>query len=243
MGVVQSSRGSLPASPHLLSEPAIVAALARATLLGARRSSVNWERLVADYDLIRAHIERVIPGFDDYNGRVRRPGGFYLPNAAREGRFITATDRANFTVHPLPRHGLAAGQFLMMTIRSHDQFNTTIYGLDDRYVVFTTASRGVSQRGRYPRRPDSPPEVVDLISHFEGEERTARRFIIVPFQIPRRCAATYFPETNVLVPLGSVAEKSNTPASKSIVISLKPSAATSATFDYDYVDGRDERAS
>ena len=236
MGVVHSSRGSLaPASPRLLSEPAIVARLARATL--GERSAVEWDWLVEDYDRVRDLIERVIPGFDDYNRRVREPGGFYLPNLAREGVFKTSTDRANFTVHPLPRHELAPGQFLMMTMRSHDQFNTTIYGLDDRYrgvynerrVVFLNPD-DVKEQGL------SAGQVVDLVSHFEGETREARRFIVVPYKIPRHCAATYFPEANPLVPVRSVADKSNTPASKSVVISLRPSDAP-MKFDYDRIKG------
>jgi molybdopterin-dependent oxidoreductase alpha subunit len=237
MGVVHSSRGSLePASLHLLSEPAIVARLARATL--EETSAIEWERLVEDYDRVRDLIERVIPGFEEYNRRVREPGGFYLPNLAREGVFKTSTGRANFTVHELPRHDLAGGQFLMMTVRSHDQFNTTIYGLDDRYrgvlgerrVVFLNAE-DIAEQGL------SAGQVVDLVSHFEGEERTARRFLVVPYPVPRRCAATYFPEANVLVPVRSVADKSNTPASKSVVISVRPSDAP-LRFDYDRVAGR-----
>jgi molybdopterin-dependent oxidoreductase alpha subunit len=237
MGVVHSSRGSLePASLHLLSEPAIVARLARATL--EETSAIEWERLVEDYDRVRDLIERVIPGFEEYNRRVREPGGFYLPNLAREGVFKTSTERANFTVHELPRHDLAGGQFLMMTVRSHDQFNTTIYGLDDRYrgvlgerrVVFLNAE-DIAEQGL------SAGQVVDLVSHFEGEERTARRFLVVPYPVPRRCAATYFPEANVLVPVRSVADKSNTPASKSVVISVRPSDAP-LRFDYDRVAGR-----
>ncbi|HEY0376348.1 MAG TPA: FdhF/YdeP family oxidoreductase [Pyrinomonadaceae bacterium] len=226
MGVVQASRGVLePASEHLLSEPALVARLAAATL-GAR-SRVDWLTLAGNYDLVRASIERVIPGFADYNRRVREPGGFYLPNMARERRFKTATGRANFTVHALPRHDLAPDQFLMMTMRSHDQFNTTIYGLDDRYrgvyngrrVVFLNP-QDVEEAGL------RAGQLVDLTSHFEDGERTAPRFVVVPYSIPRRCAATYFPEANVLVPIGSVADKSNTPASKSVVISLRPSPAS-----------------
>ena len=236
MGVVHASRGSLkPASKHLLSEPVIVARLARATL-GAR-GGVEWERLAENYDRIRDLIARAIPGFDDYNRRVREPGGFYLPNGAREGVFKTATGKARFTVHELPRHELAPGQFLMMTMRSHDQFNTTIYGLDDRYrgvhnerrVIFLNAD-DVREAGF------APGQVVDITSHFEGEERTARRFIIVPYRIPRRCAATYFPEANALVPVRSVADLSNTPASKSVVISVSPSDAP-LKFDYDHVEG------
>lgn len=234
MGVVHLSRGNLePASEHLLSEPAIVARLARATL--GERSAVDWERLVEDYDRIRSLIERTIPGFDDYNRRVREPGGFYLPNAAREGVFHTSTGRANFTVHELPRHELAPGQFLMMTVRSHDQFNTTIYGLDDRYRGVMGERRVVFLNPEDVREAGlSAGQVVDLVSHFEGEERTARRFLVVPFSIPRRCAAAYFPEANALVPVRSVAEKSNTPASKSVVISVRPSDAP-LRFDYDSV--------
>jgi len=231
MGVVHSSRGSLePASTELLSEPVIVARLARATL--GKRSGVDWEWLVEDYDRVRDLIERVIPGFENYNVRVREAGGFYLPNLAREGVFKTSTNRANFTVHELPRHELEPGQLLMMTVRSHDQFNTTIYGLDDRY-------RGVRNERRVVfLNPEdvlelglSAGQVVDLFSHFEGETREARRFLVVPYPLPRRCAATYFPEANPLVPVRSVADKSNTPASKSVVITVRPSTAP-LKFDY-----------
>jgi molybdopterin-dependent oxidoreductase alpha subunit len=235
MGIVHSSRGMLePASPHLLSEPAIVARLAEATL-GSR---IDWRWYVADYDRIRDSIMRCIPGFDDYNRRVREPAGFYLPNAARDGVFKTKTDRANFTVHALPRHDLQPGQFMMMTIRSHDQFNTSIYGLDDRYRGIYNGRRVVLlNREDIKEAGLREGQTVDLTSHFEGEERTARHFIVVPYSIPRRSAATYFPETNVLVPVRSVAEKSNTPASKSVVISIKPSAGEMGEFDYDHVDG------
>lgn len=222
MAVVQASRGFLkPAADDLLSEPAIVARLAMATL--GNRAKIDWQALVADYDLIRDHIERVVPGFDDYNLRVRQPGGFHLPNPPRQRVFKTPAGRAVFTVHSLPHHDLAPDQYLMMTIRSHDQFNTSIYGLDDRYrgiydgrrVVFLNADDIASAGLR-------EGQIVDLVSHFEGEERFARRFVVVRYSIPRRCAATYFPETNVLVPIRSVAEKSNTPASKSVVISIRP---------------------
>lgn len=235
MGVIQQSRGILPpASHHLLSEPMIVARLARATL--GKRSTVDWESMAANYDFIRAAIERTIPGFENYNERVRVPCGFYLPNLAREKRFLTNTNRANFTVHDIPRHDLAPDQFVMMTIRSHDQFNTTIYGLNDRYrgiynerrVVLLNAEDIAEQTLR-------AGQIVDLTSHFEGETRVARRFIIVPYNIPRRCAATYFPETNVLVPINSVAEKSNTPTSKYVIISVHPSAST-REFDYDFIE-------
>ncbi len=222
MGVVQVSRGSLaPASEELLSEPQIVARLARATF--EHRTTVNWEELASDYDKIRDAIQRVVPGFDDYNARVREPGGFYLPNAARNRVFNTRSGKAEFTVHELPRHDLEPDQFLMMTIRSHDQFNTSIYSSNDRYrgisddrrVVFLNQD-DIAAAGLHAR------QVVNLVSHFESEERIARRFTVVPYDIPRRCAATYFPEANVLVPVRSVALKSNTPVSKSVVISIRP---------------------
>ncbi len=132
-----------------------------------------------------------------------------------------------FTVHDLPKHDLKPDEYLMMTIRSHDQFNTSIYGLDDRYRGIYNGRRVV-----FLNRDDIQAanlvegQLVDLFSHFEGEQRVARRFTVVPYSIPRRCAATYFPETNVLVPLRSVAEKSNTPVSKSVVISIRRSMMT-----------------
>jgi len=223
MGVVQMSQGTVePASPHLLSEPQIVSRLARTTL--GQRSSVDWEGLAIDYDRIRVRIERVVPGFEDYNVRVREPGGFYLPNAARDRVFNTKSGKAKFTIHDLTRLKLAPDQFLMMTIRSHDQFNTSVYSSNDRY-------RGIKggRRVVFLNQQDldalglKPAQRVDLTSHFENEERTARRFAVVPYDIPRQCAATYFPEGNVLVPVRHVADKSNTPASKSVVISIRPS--------------------
>ena len=223
MAVVEGWEGRLdPASKDLLSEPAIVAGLAKAVL--GNRSSVDWAGLQANYDRIREHIEHVVPGFENYNQRAREPGGFYLPNPIRELKFNTDDGRAHFTIHELPRHDLQPGQFLMMTMRSHDQFNTTIYGLDDRYRGIRNGRRVVFLN------PDDirldgfhDGQTVDLISHFAGEERIASRFTIVQYSIPRRCAATYFPETNVLVPVRHSAEKSNTPASKSVVISIRPS--------------------
>jgi molybdopterin-dependent oxidoreductase alpha subunit len=222
MGVVQISLGSLaPASTDLLSEPQIVARLAQATL--ERRTTVDWEEFAGDYDKVRDVIEQVVPGFADYNTRVREPGGFYLPNAARKRVFNTRTGKAQFTVHELPHHELGPEQFLMMTIRSHDQFNTSVYTSNDRYrgisanrrVVFLNEA-DIAAAGLQAR------QVVDLVSHFEGEERSAREFVVVPYDIPRRCAATYFPEANVLVPVRNVALKSNTPVSKSVVISIRP---------------------
>jgi anaerobic selenocysteine-containing dehydrogenase len=224
MGIINPSRGRLaPASDVLMSEPAIVASLAKATLGPGRPA--DWDALAGNYDLIRDHIEAVVPGFNAFNGRIRN-GPFYLPNAARDSRtFNTASGRAVFTVHPLPAQEILPGQLVMMTIRSHDQFNTTIYGLDDRYrgifngrrVIFMNAD-DVAQAGLVQG------QLVDLTSHFRGVERKAPRFMVAPYPLPRGCAATYFPETNVLVPIDSVAEVSNTPTSKYVVITVAPSA-------------------
>jgi anaerobic selenocysteine-containing dehydrogenase len=212
-----------PASDQLLSETAIVCGLARATL--GVRSTVDWEALAADYDRIRDLIAQVIPDCENFNEKVRRPGGFHLPNGPREGTFKTATDKAMFTIHSVPETTLAHDQFLMTTIRSHDQFNTTIYGHDDRYrgiygnrrVVLLNAL-DIQEFGLAERQE------VDLISCYHGVARIGRRFKVVPYAIPRRCAATYFPESNVVVPIDVVADISNTPISKSVVITIRASA-------------------
>ena len=225
MGIVTRSQGhSQPASPDLMSEPAIVAALAAATL--GNHVDVAWRDLVQDYDRVRDLIERIIPGFDDYNRRVRQPSGFALPNGPKQRVFTTPSKKAHFTIHPIPRIHLDENQYLMATVRSHDQYNTTVYGYDDRY-------RGIYGRRRVVMM--SPEDLniagltegqhVDITSHFQGETRTAKHFVVMTQSLPKRCVMTYFPEANVLVPVNSVADKSNTPASKSIVVSIKPSSA------------------
>jgi len=222
MGVVNSSRGHLPpASDELLSEPAIVARLARAVL--GERTTVQWEKLVANYDRIRDHIEHVIPGFEKFNERIKRDV-FYLPNEARDKRkFNNGEGKARFIVSPIKQHDLAPGQYLLMTIRSHDQFNTTIYGLSDRYRGVYNGRRVIFLNAEDLREAGlEQGEMVDLTSHFEGDERVAHHFMVAPFQIPRRCAATYFPEGNVLIPINSTADRSNTPTSKSVVITIAP---------------------
>jgi molybdopterin-dependent oxidoreductase alpha subunit len=222
MSLVHRSQGMLPpASEHLRSEPAIVAALGEALLGG----SVPWRELAADYDRIRDKIAEVIPGFEQFNERVRAPDGFQLPNSARDGTFANVGGRARFTVSALPDLTLPPDRLRLMTIRSHDQYNTTIYGLDDRYrgvrgerrVVFVNPADMV-ERHLIER------QLVDLISEWHDGERRAPGFIVVPFDLPRGNCAAYFPEANPLVPLDSIADGSHTPTSKSIVIRIAPRA-------------------
>jgi len=221
MGVVQASKGMLsPVSSHLLSEPVIVCRLAKATLAG--KIFIDWDKYLHHYDAIRADIEKTIPGFEAYNKRVREPGGFYLPNAPRQGKFTTPSEKAQFSiVHP-DHITLAPAELMMMTIRSHDQFNTTIYGLNDRYRGIYNERRVIFLNEKDMREQNlQKGDIVDITSHYNNVERIAHRFVVVPFSIPPGCAATYFPETNVLVPIDSVAEKSNTPVSKLVIIRLK----------------------
>jgi molybdopterin-dependent oxidoreductase alpha subunit len=223
MGVVQMSKGNLsPVSTQLLSEPVIVCRLAMTTL--GDRSRVNWQHYMRHYDYIREDIEKVIPGFNNYNTRVRHPGGFYLPNNARERRFNTTTGKANFNVASVTVQQLAADEYMMMTIRSHDQFNTTIYGLDDRYRGIYQERRVILMNGKDMQSAGlKPNDVVDLVNNFEGVERIVHKFLVVEYSIPEKCTATYFPEANALVPLNSVADKSNTPTSKLVVIKVRKS--------------------
>ncbi len=224
MGIVQQSRGRLePVSKHMLSEPVIVARLAAAVL--GRKSSVPWVELAGNYDLIRERIQRVIPGFDDYNAKVRKPGGFYLPNKPRDGEFSTSTGKARFTASPLPTDTVQLGELVMMTVRTHDQFNTTVYGLDDRYRGITGERRVIlMHKEDIAERHLKPNDVVDLTNTDGDTTRTAKRFIVVEYDIPRGNCATYFPETNVLVPLDRVADGSRTPTSKFVPIRVEKTA-------------------
>lgn len=221
MGVVHTSEGRLkPLAETLRSEPAIVAGIAKATL--PPNPKINWDSLVDNYDEIRNAIEAVIPGFEKFNERVRNPNGFYLPNNARYADFKAIGGRAKFTVNPIPENDLAEGEFMMTTVRTHDQFNTTIYGLNDRY-------RGIFNERRVVLMNPSDMEdqglqkgdVVDLINEYNSVQRIAPRFLVISYDVPSQCTVTYFPETNVLVPIDSVAEKSNTPTSKMVKIRLK----------------------
>jgi len=222
MGVVHRSQGILePCGALLKSEPAIVAELAHAVFFNRPHPTPNWRALASDYDRIRDLIEQTIPGFERYNERVRNPEGFYLPNGPRQGIFPTPDGKAHFTVNETSDIQLQPDEYLLMTIRSHDQFNTTIYGLDDRY-------RGIHHERRvvFLNEPDmeaagiKPYQVIHLTTHYQQVVREARNFIAIPYDLPRRCAAAYFPETNVLVPADEFARKSRTPISKSLVIKL-----------------------
>ena len=223
MSVVHASHGKLdPASPHLLSEPQIIARTAAATLKG--RTSVPWLDLGRDYDLIRDRIERVVPGFEDFNQRVRKPGGFYLPNNARDLKWDTATGKANFATHPLSCVQPAEDQLVLQTFRSHDQFNTTVYGLNDRYRGIGNERRVVFMNPQdMKKRGLSPLQAVDMVSEHSGQTRVARRFLAVPYDMPAGSAAAYFPEANVLVPIDSFADVSLTPTSKSVLIRVTAS--------------------
>lgn len=218
MGVVSSSKGVLePPSEQLKSEVAIVAELAQATL--GNRLPIDWKHLGSHYDHIRDVIEQVIPGFEQYNERIRKPGGFYLPNGARDQSFNTSTGKAQFTVNAYEPILLQDGEFVMMTIRSHDQFNTTIYGLHDRYRgIFNERRVVLMNREDIKKYGFKPRQVVHLTSNYGDTIRTAHQFLIVPYNIPAGCVATYFPEANVLIPLDLQAHTSKTPASKSVVV-------------------------
>ena len=220
MGIVHKSEGRLkPASTYLRSEPWIIAELAAKTL---SNSNIDFRQLVNNYDAIRDLIARCIPGFEDYNQRVRGKNGFNLPNPPKdECKFDTPNRLANFSINPLPDVDLEDNQFVMMTIRSHDQYNTTIYGLDDRY-------RGIKGNRRViMMNPDDmldlqlkTRDVVSISSHFNGLVKKSDHWIVIPYKIPKRNIATYFPEANELVPLDSTADISNTPTSKWIICTI-----------------------
>lgn len=221
MGVVSSTKGVLePCSDALLSEVAVVCGIAHATL--KNRSKIDWLAYQDDYALVRDDIQDIVEGFQDYNMRLKQPSGFYLPNGARERQFKTKTGKANFSKNKLPKWKLKKGELVMMTIRSHDQFNTTIYGLNDRYrgvfnerrIIFINPE-DMKTRGLVAH------QVVNLKSEFNGVIREASNFKVVSYNIPKNCCATYFPETNVLVPLDSFAHTAKTPASKSVIITVE----------------------
>ena len=228
MGVVSQNQGVLvPLPGEMLSEVAIISGVAIATL--GDRTPTDWVAMTENYDVIRDHVARVVPGFERFNDGLREPGGFYLPNGPRERRFTTPNGKANFTATTLEKPALAPGQLVLTTVRSHDQFNTTIYEYNDRYrgifnerrVLFMHAA-DMAERGL------NSQTLIDITSHYEGQQRTVEKFVAVPYDIPRGNVAAYFPEANPLVPIGSVAKVSNTPTSKYVVVTVRAAAGPRA---------------
>lgn len=214
------SMGDLtPVAPNLKSEIAIVCRIAEAAL---ENSKVTWNEFALNYTLIRKKIANIIPGFEDYENKVQKPGGFYLPNTAREGQFVKGSGKAKFSITKPANKKVEDNRFVLMTIRSHDQFNTTIYGFDDRY-------RGISgDREVLLMNPSDmkdkgllEKEIVNITSYFDGKERYLNGFKVISYPISKGCVAVYFPEGNVLVALDNKAKESKCPASKFVEVSIK----------------------
>lgn len=223
MGIVQSSKGVLPpCSPQLKSEPEILAGIARHTL---PESKTLWKSWASNYDEIREVIEKVIPGFQEFNTRLRKKGGFVLPNSLRDNTFPTPTGKAMFTINQVPKLSLPKGSFRMMTIRSHDQFNTSVYGLLDRY-------RGIKNDRKIVMMNKKDMEAlglkskqkVNLVNPISPETLRLSGFSVVPYPIPVGCIATYFPEANALISIQHTAKTSQTPIYKSSVITVSPAS-------------------
>ena len=224
MGIVHSSRGiSKPASTKLLSEPSIISGIGGALETRLERSGIAWKNLSENYDLIRDLIEKTISGFENYNQRITNKSGFYLPNPPKDSRtFKTKNGLANFFCHDISC--ASSEQFMMMTIRSHDQYNTTIYGLDDRYRGIRKGRRVVlMNKEDMLENGLETSDLVDLSSNRENGQVISPNWFVVPYDIPSGNIATYFPESNVLIPLESVADRSNTPTSKSVPIGIRKS--------------------
>jgi len=221
MGRVRQSRGLLqPASEHIKSEPELIAEMAD-TYFGGEHA-MNWKAMGEDYELIRDSMDKVVRGFD--NTKERSKGiGYYLPNNVRELDFsMLPNGKAQLTINKLPDHQLKQGEFMLMTIRSHDQFNTTIYGLDDRYRGVYNERRVLFMNLRDMQAMNlSKLDVVHMHSIYDGIKRTANNFKVVPYKIPAGNLAAYYPETNVLVPFNHYAERSKTPISKSIKVTIE----------------------
>ncbi|WP_346836410.1 FdhF/YdeP family oxidoreductase [Microbulbifer sp. SAOS-129_SWC] len=231
--MVHASRGQLePLSPQMRSEPAIVAGIAHATV---GNDVVDWLSLIDDYSKIREMIADVIPGFEDFNSRLEQPGGFYLQNAAGQRRWKTDSQRANFVSNPLLESLLRDGvrqkarkpDLMLQTMRSHDQFNTTVYSLDDRYRGITGGRHVLfTNRKDIERLGLEAGQKVDIVSLWDDDiERRVRGFTVIDYDIPAGSAAAYYPEANPLVPLESYGVGSFTPTSKLIAICIEPNTA------------------
>ncbi|PQA55682.1 FdhF/YdeP family oxidoreductase [Siphonobacter curvatus] len=223
MGVIESSRGVLePISEHLINETHVACRMAKAVL--GERSVIDWDRFMNSYDAIREDVEQCIPGFERYNERVVQKGGFYLPNAARDGKFNSEPypGKAAFNVTPIPDNTLADDEYLMGTTRTHDQFNTVIYGLDDRYRGIFNERRVVMMNEKDMAKAGlKEGDKVDLFNYDDGIERVAPLFIVVKYSIPQKSTMTYFPEANVLVSINNVVKGANMPASKYVKINIR----------------------
>ncbi len=222
MGKVHASEGTLnPISKDLMSEPAIICRMGMACF--GNEPGINWQAFMNDYSLIRNDIAEVITGFKDYNQRIEKGKEFYLPNNARDGNFSNLPGgRAKFSICSLPDHAIAEDEFLLTTIRSHDQFNTTIYGLDDRYRGIYNERRVVFMNEADMQKYGLQNlDLIDLFSHYGNVERSVRKFHVIPYKIPTQNLAAYFPETNPLIPIDEFAEQSNTPISKSVKVKIK----------------------
>jgi len=223
MSVVRTTQGRLdPVSEHLLAEPVIIARMATATL--GDDHVVDWRAMSEDYDVIRDHISRVLPGFNDFNRRLKTKNGFVLPNPPRDTRsFATDIGLARFTVSPLEYLTPPKGHLILQTMRSHDQYNTTIYGLDDRYRGISNGRRVILiHQDDATEMGFADRDLVDVISTFQGEERRADKFRLVVYPTPRGCAAAYFPEANALMHRDLVARESNTPGYKAMAVRFVP---------------------
>jgi formate dehydrogenase major subunit len=235
---VHPSRGSVqPVSENLLSEVAVISRVARAAL--GDKVDADWEAFERDYDTIREHISRVVVGCEDYNERIRQEGGFVMENGPRDSRtFNTPTGKAQLTVNELDPLECPPGRLILQTLRSHDQFNTTIYGHNDRYrgirkgrrVVFVNP-QDLAELGFEDR------QLVDVHGEYsDGRDRVLRRFRLISYPTARGCAAAYYPEANVLVPLEDTVKGSNTPVSKGVIVRLEPASEDRAAGDGE--DGR-----
>ncbi|PMD91633.1 hypothetical protein BWI97_21195 [Siphonobacter sp. BAB-5405] len=223
MGVIEWSRGVLePISEHLINETHVACRMAKAVL--GERSVIDWDRFMNSYDAIRDDVEQCIPGFEKYNERVVQKGGFYLPNSARDGKFNSEPypGKAAFNVTPIPDNTLADDEYLMGTTRTHDQFNTVIYGLDDRYRGIFNERRVVMMNEKDMAKAGlKEGDKVDLFNYDDGIERVAPLFIVVKYSIPQKSTMTYFPEANVLVSINNVVKGANMPASKYVKIKIR----------------------